>query len=100
MRKEIWIGLVAALIIAGILSPFASPNPDGLEKVAETKGFIDKGEGKEVVRAPIPDYVMPGLASEGVATAFAGITGTVVTFVAAYGIGRLVQRRKAADSKG
>jgi hypothetical protein len=43
---------------------------------------------------------MPGLAREGVATAFAGITGTVVTFVAAYGIGRLVQRQKAAENKG
>ncbi|MEW6573713.1 MAG: PDGLE domain-containing protein [Bacillota bacterium] len=96
MRKEIWIGLFAAIIIAGILSPFASPYPDGLEKVAETKGFISKGEGKEVVRAPIPDYAAPGLKSEGTATAVAGITGTLITFAAAYGISRILRRRHSA----
>lgn len=96
MRKEIWIGLVVALIIAGILSPFASPYPDGLEKVAETKGFIAKGEGKEVVSAPIPDYAAPGLKSEGTATAVAGITGTLITFAVAYGIGRIMRQRRSA----
>ncbi|MEW6447683.1 MAG: PDGLE domain-containing protein [Bacillota bacterium] len=100
MRKEIWIGLIVALLIAGALSPFASPYPDGLEKVAETKGFIDQGEGKEVVHAPIPDYTTPGLKSEGTATAVAGIMGTVITFAAAYGVGRILkQRRSAAPDK-
>jgi cobalt/nickel transport protein len=93
VRKEIWIGLVLALIVAGVLSVFASPNPDGLEKVAQTKGFIDLGEGKEVIRAPIPDYAVPGLKDEKLATAAAGIIGTVITFTAALGIGRVMRRR-------
>uniref|UniRef100_A0A7C2E2H0 PDGLE domain-containing protein n=1 Tax=Ammonifex degensii TaxID=42838 RepID=A0A7C2E2H0_9THEO len=101
MRKEIWIGLIVALIIAGLLSPFASPNPDGLEKVAETKGFIDKGEGKEVIHSPIPDYVIPGLAGKGVATAVAGIIGTLITFAAACAVSSIVKRsRNAARGKG
>lgn len=101
MRKEIWVGLIMALLIAGALSPFASPNPDGLEKVAETKGFTEKVEGKEVLRAPMPDYVAPGLKSEGTATAVAGITGTLITFAAAYGISRILgQRRSTTPDKG
>jgi cobalt/nickel transport protein len=41
----IWIGLGASLLVALFLSPFASSSPDGLEKVAETGGFKEKGEG-------------------------------------------------------
>lgn len=100
MRREIWIGLLVALIIAGILSPYASPNPDGLEKVAETKGFLEKSEGKEVIHAPVPDYVMPGITSEGAATAVAGIVGTLVTFAGALLVGRLVQSRQEEKEKG
>lgn len=96
VRKEVWIGLIMALIIAGILSPFASPNPDGLEKVAQTQGFIDKGEGKEVIHAPMPDYIIPGVQSEAVSTAAAGIAGTVITFFVAYGISRMLKRVRHA----
>ena len=36
-------GLGIALVIA-IFSPLASSSPDGLERVAEDKAFVDKGE--------------------------------------------------------
>ena len=32
-------------MLALFLSPLASTSPDGLEKVAETKGFAEKGGG-------------------------------------------------------
>ncbi|MGB3768113.1 MAG: PDGLE domain-containing protein, partial [Phormidesmis sp.] len=40
--KFFLIGLGVALIIAAVVSPFASSNPDGLERVAEDLGFIDR----------------------------------------------------------
>lgn len=100
MRREVWIVIVAAIIIAGILSPFASPDPDGLEKVAQTKGFIEKGEGKETIHAPMPDYAVPGVRSEGVSTAVAGIAGTMLTFVIAFGAGRILRKGRAAAQTG
>ncbi|MEW6182708.1 MAG: PDGLE domain-containing protein [Bacillota bacterium] len=97
MRREIWIVIVAAVIVAGILSPFASSDPDGLEKVARTNGFIDKGEGKAVVHAPMADYTLPGVRSEGVSTAVAGIAGTALTFVIAFGAGRVLRLRRRQE---
>lgn len=87
MRKIILAGLFIAVAIALFLSPFASQSPDGLEKVAEDKGFLHKGEGQEVFSAPIPDYTMPGVKQEGIATSLAGLIGTLLVFAVAYGLG-------------
>ena len=59
MTRKLFLGLLASLLVAALLSPFASPHPDGLERVAEGKNFLVKAEGKEVLSSPIPDYVMP-----------------------------------------
>jgi len=41
MNKKLLITVfIVAVLIAAILSPFASSYPDGLERVAEDKGFI------------------------------------------------------------
>lgn len=90
--KDILIGLAAALFLALALSPWASPSPDGLEKVAEEKGFLAKGDGKPALAAPVPDYAWPGVKDEGHATRIAGVVGTLVTFAAAWGAAALIRR--------
>lgn len=101
MRKNIFLALIVCVAIAAFVSPFASPNPDGLERVAEDKGFIHMSEGKEVVDSPMPDYVMPGIKSETVAGSMAGVTGTIITFAAMYGFGKLYIRnsRRAGEQQ-
>lgn len=94
MDKKILAFLLVALAVAVALSPFASSNPDGLERVAEDKGFLERGEGKEVITAPIPDYLLPGVENERLATAAAGFVGTLVTFGVTYGVARLMAGRK------
>lgn len=94
-KKDIIIGLVAALFLAGIISLFASSFPDGLEKVAEKLGFIEKGEAEPVISSPIPDYVLPGLKNEKLATSIAGIVGTLVVFGIGYGVAALIKFRKS-----
>jgi len=93
VKKVILFGLTISLILAIFISPFASPWPDGLEKVAERYGFLEKGEGHEVFHAPIPDYAMPGIKVESVATALAGLVGTLIVFVIAYGVGIVIKRK-------
>ena len=90
--KEIVIGLASALLLALVLSPFASPRPDGLEKVAAREGFLAKGEGQPALAAPIPDYAWPGVKNEGNATRIAGAVGTLVCFVAAWGAAALLRK--------
>ena len=89
----IWIGLGASILVALFLSPFASSSPDGLEKVAETKGFKEKGEGWKLWKhAPLADYAIPWVKNEKVSAALSGLLGTLAIFFIAFGIGKLMKR--------
>lgn len=94
MKKPVLIFLLVALVVAAFLSPFASPDPDGLDRVARDLGAEEKSEGKEAIQSPVPDYKFPGIESEAVATSLAGVLGTVITFGVAYGLGKFVSSRK------
>ncbi|MFZ5648915.1 MAG: PDGLE domain-containing protein [Bacillota bacterium] len=92
--KGIYRVLLLALIVAAFLSPFASSSPDGLERVAEDHGFLEKGEGDPVIESPIPDYVFPGIENESVATAAAGVAGTLITFGIMYGLAKSIRKKE------
>ena len=85
-------GLAISLAVATFLAPFASENPDGLEYVGGEKLNILPTEGTTPpppVAAPIPDYAMPGLSrSKSLATAAAGVVGTLVVFGVGLGLAR------------
>lgn len=88
----LWIGGLAIALALAIASPLASAFPDGLEWVAEQQGFLETAQGP--VYEIIPDYVLPGVSNEALATIFAGIIGTLLVF----GVALLVaySRRKTA----
>jgi cobalt/nickel transport system permease protein len=91
----VWItGLLIALALA-IGSPLASAYPDGLEWVAEQQGFLDTAQGS--VYEIIPDYVLPGVSNEALATIAAGIVGTLIVFAIAYFIARSRAKRSLAS---
>ena len=92
-KREIVIGLAAALAIALFLSPVASSWPDGLDRVAKDLGFFEKGEGAEVLQAPIPDYKIPGLDNEGFSTALSGTLGTLAMFGIGFGVACVLRRK-------
>jgi hypothetical protein len=95
----IWIGLGISLLLALFLSPFASPSPDGLEKVAEAKGFLEKGESWQFWKyAPLPDYGIPWIKNEKVSTALSGLIGTLGIFFLALGIGKLFKKSPTGKS--
>jgi cobalt/nickel transport protein len=85
--RWIWIGLAAALAVGALLSLAASPHPDGLERVAENKGFLERAVGTPLLRSPLPDYVFPGIADERLATGLAGFLGTLVLFAVGCAVG-------------
>ncbi len=93
-KKDMITGLITALFLAGIIAMFASPWPDGLEKVAEDKGFIERSEVAPALPAPIPDYAWPGVKNEKLATSLAGIAGTLFIFLVTYGISVLIKKRQ------
>lgn len=93
-RKDILMGLMVALFIALFLSPFTSHWPDGLERVAADKGFLDKGEGKEIIAAPLPDYKVPGWKDEKRAVSLSGALGVLMMFGIGVGVAILIKRQK------
>jgi hypothetical protein len=96
IRTRVFVALALALAVglATAVSPFASPNPDGLEKVAEQKQFLDDGKLHSLQEdSPIPDYAFPGVENERVATGLAGFVGTLGVFAIGWGIAWLVRRR-------
>jgi cobalt/nickel transport protein len=98
LKGFIWIGLGISLLLALFLSPFASSSPDGLEKVAETKGFLEKAEGWKFWKyAPFSDYAIPWIKNEKVSTALSGLIGTLAIFFLAIGIGKII--RKSPNQK-
>jgi cobalt/nickel transport system permease protein len=87
-------GLGIALAVAVFLAPFASAHPDGLEYVSAKLGFV-KGEAPPLVAAPIPDYELALFSPKEVklATALAGVVGTLVVFGVGLGLARIFSRR-------
>lgn len=81
-------GLLIALGLALLVSPFACEWPDGLEKVAATLGFDRKAMEHPLAPSPLADYHCPGMKSAVWATALAGGIGTVVVFVFALVLAR------------
>ncbi len=96
-RAFMWTGLGAALMVAIFLSPFASRNPDGLDRVSQDHQF-DKKAAENTPAKNLPfhsvfeEYSVRNVPAN-VATPLAGLVGTLVTFGLAYGIGKLVVRR-------
>lgn len=91
-RKDIFIGLAAAVLLALFVSPFASRHPDGLERVAEDKGFMHKVGIRPMLTSPVPDYAWPWINNERLATSAAGVFGTVVVFGIGWLAGRALKR--------
>jgi len=98
MTKRNWGWLlVGCFVIAIFLAPFASSFPDGLEWVAEEQSFLDKAVDTPALAAPIPDYTMPGVANERIATSAAGIVGTGLVFFLLWGVGSALSRKQSSE---
>jgi cobalt/nickel transport protein len=90
--RWIWIGLTAALAVGALLSLAASPSPDGLERVAEDKSFLEKAVETPLLHSPLADYLFPGIADERVAAGLAGFLGTLALFALGSGAGWALRR--------
>ncbi|RPJ26052.1 MAG: cobalamin biosynthesis protein CbiM [Chloroflexi bacterium] len=74
-RGWVVVGVLVSLAVL-LLSPLASADPDGLERVAGDLGFLSKGSS-----APfqlIPDYTLPFLGETHLSTILAGLIGLIV----------------------
>jgi cobalt/nickel transport protein len=101
MNKQIKFliaGFVVSLFLAGVVSNYASSNPDGLEKVAEDIGFLDSAKDHTYADGPLADYGVKGIENERLSTGAAGIIGVIATAGVSTGL-FLVLRRKSGASR-
>ena len=85
-------GLLVALLLAFFVSPEASSQPDGLDRVAIDQGFAEQEEAHALDGAPTAGYAVEGVDDDRLATGLAGLIGVAVTFAVGAGLFLLVQR--------
>lgn len=87
-----WIvaGVIISLM-AVLISPLASGNPDGLERVASDLGFL--GSGLDAPFQLLPDYSIPFLGETALSTILAGAVGAIVLFGIIFLLGKNLRRQ-------
>ncbi len=97
--EHIVLGLLVALGLVLFVAPFASPWPDGLERVAAELGFQVRAAAAPVVAAPLAEYQAPGLLPGGWGTALAGLLGVLLAFATCAGLARALVPLRARDAE-
>ena len=94
MRTRLFIaaGLLVALLLALVGSGFAASSPDGLERVAADKGFLETAREHAFGDSPVADYAVKGVDSERLSTGLSGVIGVAVTFALGLALFWLVRR--------
>ncbi|WP_137234645.1 energy-coupling factor ABC transporter permease [Streptomyces sp. BPSDS2] len=94
-NRGFWItGLVSAFLLAGVVSFYASANPDGLEKVAADQGIDEKAEEHGAADSPLADYGVGDIADARLSGGLAGVIGVSATVVVGTGVFWVVRRRR------
>jgi cobalt/nickel transport protein len=106
-------GLLVALVLAGVVSNFASASPDGLDATARkgctvgADGTVTGGtcmaqreQGHQLAGGPLAGYGIRGVHNPYLSTGLAGAAGVLVTFGVGAGMFWLVRRRDRVGTSG
>jgi cobalt/nickel transport protein len=112
--KKTWFwfaGLFVALVLAGVVSNFASASPDGLDATARagcTFGADDEITGgtcmarqekdHQLAGSPLAGYGIKGIDNPYVSTGLAGVAGVLITFAIGGGLFWAARRRTHRDA--
>ena len=86
--------LLAALLIAGVGSYYASAHPDGLNYVAERTGFIDNEKESATSDGIFAGYSTRGIDNERLSGGVAGVVGSLTTLLVGGGLFWVLRRRR------
>ena len=90
-------GLLISFGLALFVAPFACSWPDGLDKVAQTLGFEHHAAGAPLIPSPIRRLPVARHLFAAVATSLAGVIGTIVVFILAFLLARVLVPKPAPD---
>ncbi|MEU1683984.1 PDGLE domain-containing protein [Micromonospora sp. NPDC005707] len=113
MSKRSWPfllgGLLVALLLAGVVSNYASSHPDGLDS-SLLKGCTvnaddeitggscpaQRAKDHELADSPLADYGVRGVSNDFLSTGLSGVLGVLLTFAIGGGLFWLARRRGPA----
>jgi len=98
-RRFLAVGLLVALLLAGVASYYASSHPDGLEYVAERTGFAHSAEDPVDTGSPFADYQTAGVDDERISGGIAGVAGVGLTLLVGGGLFWVLRRRGDASER-
>jgi cobalt/nickel transport system permease protein/cobalt/nickel transport protein len=87
---------VVALLLAGVVSYYASDSPDGLNRVAQDKGFAATEKDHRAADGPFAGYRTEDVGNDRLSGAIAGVVGVGVVLVLVGGLVLVVRRRRPA----
>ena len=104
-------GLLVSLLLAGVVSSFASGDPDGLDTAIldgctlDAEGEITGGDciaqecREHEIGGPFADYAAGFIGDEFAATAVSGVVGVLAAFTVAGGLFWLLRRRRTTPEE-
>jgi len=95
------LGLGVALAFAFFVSPLASSEPDGLERVAIDQGFEGQAATHAMAGGPLADYSVTGVDNSWLSTGVSGVVGVVLCFLigaAVVLVIRAIRSRRRSDT--
>ncbi|MEH0933645.1 PDGLE domain-containing protein [Micromonospora psammae] len=116
MRKRSWgfvaVGLLVALLLAGVVSNYASAHPDGLDSSLLKGCTVDaddritggscpaqQAKDHELADSPLADYGVRGIDNGFLSTGLSGVVGVLLTFAIGGGAFWLLRRRAPAGAE-
>lgn len=90
--SNLFWGVLGIAISIGVvlISPFASTQPDGLERVAEDLGFLNFA--RQDFFALFSDYLIPSLKNSQLSTIVAGLIGIIIVGAVSFFLGKLLKK--------
>lgn len=95
-----WVALgllVVALVLAGVVSHYASRSPDGLNRVAQDQGFSHTQRQHRTAHGPFAGYRTRDVHDDRLSGGLAGVVGVVVVLGLAGGLTLVLRRRRPVD---
>lgn len=97
LRNVLLVGGLVCLVLAGVVSAWASSSPDGLEYVAGQLGFEHAATKHAAGTSPVAGYAVGAVGQGPLATGLAGLIGVGVVALIMALLLRWLARRPAAD---
>jgi hypothetical protein len=97
-RRVLLAGLLVALLLAAVVSFYASSQPDGLAKVADDQGLSQQARDHQLDDSPLAGYGVQGVDNSRLSKGLAGIAGVAITLALGTGLTLAVRRRDHSAS--